>query len=104
MTQSRIPLRKEQTGEPQSMRLQTYLADAARVLNQQPFSQGNQVGPLVFTAGSDQVINHRLKRAPTGFICIDVIDGYGSFRRVASNVSTITVRSENACSATFWVY
>lgn len=59
--------------------------------------------PVTFTAGQTVTFAHRLGRLPAEWSAIDVVDGYGSFRRVSWDARTITVQSQHACTARFRV-
>lgn len=61
------------------------------------------LGPFTFTAGQIIVIDHRLRRQPVEWSPIDVITGYGSFRRTAWSTLSISIQAQNACTATFRV-
>lgn len=59
------------------------------------------VGPITFTAGQSVTINHKLQRQPVEWCAIDVVTGYGSFRRTAWDRLSVTIQSQNACTAYF---
>lgn len=104
MALNRIPSQQEQTNDPQIDRIQNNIGNAARLLNALPFRRGVQVGPLAFTAGGTQALKHRLNRVPSGWFPLSITGGYGVFQQTAVDKATLTIQSQNACTATFWVY
>lgn len=61
------------------------------------------MAPVTFTAGQVQQISHRLGRQPAEWSVLDVTVGYGAFRRTAWTPLTISIQSQNACTAVFRV-
>lgn len=98
----RVPFVPEVTGDRQTQNIQ---------------AQGNRVrvglnarGPepvttddLTFTAGEVKTIDHKLGRLPIEWVVVDCVTGYASFRRIGATIKTITLQSQNACTARFRV-
>lgn len=67
---------------------------------------------ITFTAGQSIQLFHGLPLArgltpssvPSGWRCVDVVTGYGSFKRTDWDETTISITSENACTAVFEVF
>jgi len=101
----------------QIAQLQRNAHDATRRLNRSPVAYGQYVGDAdaskhivaaAFTAGQVRTFQHGLSLAtgatPRGFDVKDCTGGYPSFKRTAWDEKTITIQSQNACSALFWVF
>jgi len=102
MAVERIAIVAEVTGDRQTQAIQSQ----TRRINVGLSNRGSApvvTGELTFTAGEVKVIDHRLGRQPTEWVVTDVVTGYGSFRRTAWDASTITIQSQNACTARFRV-
>ena len=102
MAVERIPFIAEVTGDRQTQAMQ---AQTKRVLVGLTARGSAPVmtPELAFTAGEVKVIDHRLGRQPTEWSVTDVTVGYGSFRRTAWDARTVTIQSQNACTARFRV-
>lgn len=98
----------EYTGDLATDQAQRNAGDTARRLNGTPMAAGQRIGPVTFTAGQTQQLQHRLalpsNGTPLGWWCVDVVTGDGAFRRTAWDQNTISIRSANACTAYFWVH
>lgn len=101
---NKTALKFEQTEDRQINQLQRNVQALALAVISQPWANGVASDNVTFTATQTQQINHKLGRAPVGFFPIDVQSGYGAFYRTALDDKTISIRSENACTARFWVY
>lgn len=91
----RIPVRREQTGDPAQERAQSARDEIAARLNAVPwldgrlvdgsFSEGTQrgdgSGPGVVVGTSDTLIEHGLGRVPRGFLVLSCEDNAGSIVR-----------------------
>jgi hypothetical protein len=102
MPVERIAFTTEQTDDRQTLSMQATsrrVADAVNAHGAAPLITDE----LTFTAGEVKTINHGLGRQPTEWGATDVVTGYGSFRRTGWNTKTITIQSENACTARFKV-
>jgi len=100
--QTRLPPDFERTQERPIDRIQDIARRTAVAVNQiGPPPLG--LGPVTFTAGQELKLNHKLARVPEEWWPVDVTDGYGSFRRMSWDSKTITIKSQNACTATFKV-
>lgn len=102
------PYRYQQTGDRQVNQLQSDMRNLSLSVTSQPWANGTETDDTVFTVGQTLVLNHGLGRAPLGFFVIDCSGGYGAFYRTAQtgtlDNNTIQLRSQNACTARFWVY
>ena len=78
--------------------------DIARRLNGAPLVFGVETDSTTFTAGGSKIISHRLGRIPRGWTSFDVTGDYGVFQRTAWDDRTITIKSQNAVTAKFWVW
>lgn len=98
---TRQPPFSEQTNDPQLDRIQSRIQAVRDALN----ARGPQPVDLTatFTAGQVRVLEHGLLRTPESWSVIDVTGGYGAFKRTAWSSKTITIQSQNACTATFRV-
>lgn len=75
-------------------------------------SAGNPTTQITFTAGQTVMMVHGLpltrglspSAVPSGWRCVDVVTGYGSFKRSAWDDATLSITSENACTAVFEVF
>lgn len=101
---NKVAFKFEQTDDRQINQLQQNLQALAQSVTNSPWANGTQIDTVAFSAGQTQQLNHKLGRAPLGFFPIDVQGSYGAFYRTASDTKTISIRSQNACSAVFWVY
>jgi hypothetical protein len=105
---TRLPLRTEHTGNPQADQAQRETHAAVQRINASPAAKGAFIGPFTFTAGQTRQLMHEIQLptggTPRGWLCVDVISGDGAFRRTAWDASTISIRSANACTASFWVF
>lgn len=108
----RAPIAFASEAFPEDRRLvsvQEPVRQAAGLLNAVPFMNGYSV-TQTFTAGQTVAIQHKLGRKPVGWFVTDVINGDGTFRRATTAATsgfdqyTISIRSANACTATFWVF
>lgn len=102
MALDRIPFVREHTGDRQTQAMQA-ATDRIRVGVNARGGTPVTTPDLTFTAGETKVIDHRLGRQPTEWSAADVTAGYGSFQRTAWDSKTITIQSQNACTARFRV-
>lgn len=82
--------------------LQDAVRDIVQRLNATPYVISRSIS-TTFTAGQIKVLNHGLGRKPTRWVHSDVSGGYASFVRTDWDETTISIQSQNACSATFLI-
>lgn len=99
---TRIPPKREQMLDRRQNAIQSNARETARQVNLRG-SPPVVIGPIVFTALQEIELPHGLMRVPEEWYAIDVLGSFGAFYRVAWNDRTITIRSGNACTATFKV-
>lgn len=97
---TRIATATEQTDDRQTMVIQAAADRVRQVLNNRG-APPNTSGAITFTAGLVQRIEHKLQRQPVEWSVVDVTIGYSSFRRTAWDAISISIQSENACTAVF---
>ena len=94
---TRLPAAIEQTSDRQTLAMQATQRKTAQAVNGRG-APPNLLGPIKFTAGQVQKIQHKLQRQPLEWTITDVTGGYGVFQRTAWDASTISIQSQNACT------
>jgi hypothetical protein len=101
----RIAPAREQTGSRQLDALQRLADTVARALNALPFSVGQATDLLTFTAAQTQTLNHRLGRAPVGFLVLYAQAAAPAlYFAAAPDALTARVTSANAGAYRLWFF
>lgn len=108
-------IKKEQTGDRQTIAIQTNIAAATQQLRDGPFGNGTLVKGIVFDEDVSQKINHGLGRAYQGFVVVRCQASYTLTKTPAplellpqpSDVDPtkqISMYSITFCTADIWFY
>lgn len=100
---SLVAPRLEYMGDAAAHRAQALAIEQARVTRNAPIGASGTVVTATFTAGQTLSLAHKLGRVPRAWVLLDVSGGYGSFQRTAWDSKTITIQSQNGCTAAWWV-
>lgn len=90
----------ENTGDAQQNSIQSTQRKTQQYANSLGATPAD-LDAVTFTAGQQIRISHKLGRVPTEWWPRDVMGGYGSFQRISWDATYITIKSLNACTATF---
>lgn len=74
-----------------------------------PLLQGTLTEKIAFTAGGTQMVNHRLGKAYTGWICVYASGGYPNFQEGTlstglTSSQVLPLLCQNAGTYRFWVF
>ena len=70
-------------------------------------NDGVLVEGVAFTAATDAVVTHNLRRVPRGYIVVSVTFDTttpGLFTQSGADDYSITLQTDQACTASFWVF